>query len=234
MGAGSRPADPYARVSSREPTMALLVQCPACGHDHRLSKKRKQKPVTCRLCHEVIDLPARPAPGDSLSPLAARAPKPRDREAIKTPPGNPSAAVDGSIPGAISGVLAGICVALTAGIFAGQPGGETVGGILLGFVIGFGAGALLGAGLGAVDRWLAPHGQAKSQVTWLASGGLVGGLVGLPVGGLAWTPLGGFAGAVGAYLWRVVCLRVEAQVDRPARLRLEEDQPAEAPLRRNR
>jgi hypothetical protein len=200
-----------------------------CGHKHRVSDDRLGKKIKCMACDEVFRLSPSKAISESPPQPAKDADEPLGRRLVKKALGDPSAALDGCIPGAIGGVLAGMVVPVFAGIFTSEEGGGIIGKAFLGFLIGFGIGVVVGAVWGAGGRRFVPGFQVKPGRALLGAGAVIGTIVAvIAEHDWRWIPLGAIVGAAGAYLWVVVCNRVEAAMNAPGPMSAEEDDLFEA------
>jgi hypothetical protein len=199
--------------------MKRLLKCPFCGHAFRVSENRLGKGLRCPKCDEefksiVPDAPSKPESGGKA---------PAGRKFLGISVGDPSVVLEGSVPGAIGGLLAGVLGTLLVGIITGENLGVVAANVLLGFVGGFGVGTLGGMLLMTFGRRFRSDFRIEPGILSFLTGAAIGAVVSLLLVERKWIPLGAGLGAVGATLWPLLFRRLEAKLNPPAPVTLDED-----------
>jgi hypothetical protein len=191
--------------------MSRFLRCPFCGYKTDVHNKHLGEELKCMACNETLDSFKRKASGKSKSQVETKQePSPK---VVKGPLGDPSLAVEGALPGALGGILAGVVGTLVAGAFSEMYLGEIVALLFLGFALGLVLGALLGTVFRLIARRLNADFRLKPGVAVLIGGALIGSAVSAILVRYQWIPVGTGAGGMGAFLWVLLCSKIEPSLN---------------------
>jgi hypothetical protein len=214
--------------------MKRLFKCPFCGHVFRVSETRLSKGLTCPACKKEVKTVAADAPAEPSTPRAAGAKASLGGKLVKMTLGDATAVLEGSVPGAISGLLTGILGALLIGIITGEDAGLITAKVLIGFIGGFGIGTAIAMIVVSLGRRVRPNFRIEPGIFSTIVGAAIGSAVSVLVEEIRWIPLGAAIGAVAANLWPLLSSRLEAIVNPPKPVPLEEDSLLDNPKGSNR